>query len=195
MVLDRVNATIFQCCKGPVASAFCLLLLSCAKPPSEWQEDVELRDGTVMVVSRKTDYVSGGGEWAHNRDLQRPDLRHVKFAYPFASNQQVEWHSRTESSGAYPESPIILDFEDGAPIIISIGFRFNRCPEYRRYTYRNSTWQRELLPATDWGRKSNLLLDSTHEYIITLAQKERMNASGTFPKWRKVIDPSVNSCH
>lgn len=190
-----VEHLIIQKMQRLSAATLCLLLLSCSKPPAEWQEEVKLSSGRVTIISRQTDYVSGGAEWAQNPDLHTPDIRHLRFTYPVDSGSQVEWRSQPESRGLYPETPLVFDLESGAPIVIAVGSRSKECPEYRRYIYLNSTWQRQPLLARDWGRKSNLLFDSSNEYLITLEKKEQMNAPGSYAKWLKKIDPSVDGCH
>jgi hypothetical protein len=191
----RVEDLVIQKMQRLSAATLCLLILSCSKPPAEWQEEVKLSSGKVIVISRQTDYVSGGAEWAQNPDLQTPDICHLRFTYPVDSGSQVEWRSKPESRGLYPESPLVFDLENGAPVVIAVGSRSRQCPEYRRYIYLNSTWKRQPLLARDWDRKSNLLFDSSNEYLITLEKKEQMNASGSYAKWLKNIDPSVDGCH
>lgn len=180
--------------KQLIAGCACFWLVACAKSPNQWQEEVKLSSGETIVIARQTDYVSGGGEWATNPDLSKPDIRHLKFTFPLNSPQQIEWHSQSELSGLYPESPLILDIENGVPVVIAIGSFRMGCPEYRRYAHLATGWQRQPLSPNDWLRATNLLIDSSNEYLITLEQKQKRNEMGFYKKWLMTIDPSVKAC-
>ncbi|MYM21077.1 hypothetical protein GTP46_00235 [Duganella sp. FT135W] len=169
-------------------------LVACTKSPSQWQEEVKLSSGETIVITRQTDYVSGGGEWASNPDLSRADIRHLKFTFPLNSSQPVEWHSQPEPGGLYPESPLIFDIESGVPVVIAVGSVSRECPEYRRYAHLSTGWQRQPLSAADWQRATNLLIDSSNEYLITLEQKQKLNETGAYSKRIRTIDPSVKAC-
>jgi hypothetical protein len=191
---ESARKIIFDYCSQIFTIFIALLLVACSKLPSEWQEEVKLSNDKVIIISRSTDYVSGGGEWASNPGLHAPDIRHIEFKFPFESSQKITWKSQPEKDGLYPEYPVVFDMENGYPVIISLGSRKRGCPEYRRYVFRNSTWHRQPLLADDWRRKSNLLIGSSNEYLITLEKKSLLDKSGSFTKWQKNIDPAVNEC-
>lgn len=194
MSVKNIRTKLAFSCRKFSAGLLCLMLVSCSKAPIQWREEVKLGNGTVIVVFRQTDLVSGGGEWAQNPNLVTPDIRRIRFSFPIDSDEQVEWRSRPETGGFYPEGPLILDVEDGFPVVIAMGSRTRDCPEYRRYIFRDKAWHTEPLQAQDWGRHSNLLIDSSREYLITLEQKKQMNESGAYSKALKNIDPRVTAC-
>ena len=47
-----------------------------------WDEEVQLRDGKVIIVERELISEAGGGEWVTNRSGTKPKEYRIRFEYP-----------------------------------------------------------------------------------------------------------------
>lgn len=185
-VRGRLRATLL----GLVSA---VALAGCTKlAPLNWQEEVALSTGQTIVVTRKTEFESGGGGWASNPNLRKPSVNYLYVPYPAGSGKVVAWRSAPERKGNYPEDPLLLGMEEGKPVIIAAGTYGTGCPSYRRYLYTGSKWQQTAMPDAVMGRPTNLLFKNTDGYI-TLDMKRSMN-NGAYDGWRKKIDPALHPC-
>lgn len=177
---------------GALLGLMCAAALAGCTKPRTWQEEVALSTGQTIVITRKTEFESGGGEWASNPNLIKPSVNHLDVPYPAGSGKVASWRSAPEVHGNFPEDPLLLDMEGGKPVIIAAGTYGTGCPSYRRYLYTGSGWQQTAMPAEAIGRTSNLLFKNTEGYV-TLDMKRKMN-KGPYDSWRKQIEPGLKPC-
>ena len=123
----------------------------------KWKEEVKLSDGRIIVIERKIVNESGGGEWASNRSGLKPKDYYIWFDLN-GSGKTIEWHTLKKSSMLFPEIPLILDLENGQPVIYTLVGVRPACEAYNKYIYRNGTWIEEKLPEKFEPRASNLLV-------------------------------------
>lgn len=86
---------------------------------------------------RKIIKEGGGDEWVHNPTLLKPKEYRIIFAHPDGSGKKIEWRSIKKSPCTYLEKPLILDLEEGQPIVFSIIHINIACEIYSKYVYRN----------------------------------------------------------
>lgn len=142
----------------------------------KWKEEVKLSDGRVIVIEREVVMKSGGDEWAINRSGKKSKEKRIRFEYPEGSGKKIEWRSKKISPGTYPESPLILDFESGQPIVFTIVAVSEGDEIYSKYVYRNGAWIEEALPDTFEKRITNLYLKTVGSGFIDLETKRKNNA-------------------
>lgn len=127
---------------------------------TRWTEEVQLSDGSVIVVSRETIREGGGDEIVSNPSGSKPKTYRLYFKNPDESGKEIEWHS-IKKEGTWPEIPLILDREAGAFVVFSTLGGVGGCLDYFKYLYRNNVWIEEALPirpALFPERKTNLLI-------------------------------------
>jgi hypothetical protein len=127
----------------------------------KWKEEVNLSDGRIIVVERERVLESGGGEWASNRRGLKPKENHIRFINPDGSGKAVEYRTLKKSSMLFPEIPLILDLENGQPVIYTLVGVRDRCEAYNKYVYRNGVWNEETLPEKFEPHITNLLVRSS----------------------------------
>jgi len=93
----------------------------CSGGSINWQEEVKLSDGRIIVVDREAIYVSGGDEWASNREGVKIDGEGIRFVSLDAPNTAVVWKSTKKSPMTYPEQPLIFDLPNNEPTVFFIG--------------------------------------------------------------------------
>lgn len=130
---------------------------ACSGGSAKWKEEVQLSDGRIIVVERETFRDRGGDEWASNRSGSKPKEYRIWFSYPDGSGKVVEWRSIKETE-TWPEVPLILDVQEGRPIVFSSVSTSGGGHIYSKYVYQNSAWIEEQLPETFPRRAKNLLI-------------------------------------
>ena len=133
------------------------LLVKCfVHLPDNWQEEVKLGDGRVIVIDRVMLRQRGGPEIAINPSGTRPKEFRLKFTHPDNPKTTIEWRGSKMSNMSNPEIPLILDVEAGNPVIYTrVGIR-NVEIMYSKYIYQQGSWQEEELPETFPEKKNNL---------------------------------------
>jgi hypothetical protein len=146
----------------------------------EWQEEVKLSTGEVIVVERETRFKGGGDPFRGVADLMT-----IRFRYPPNAKDVIEWRTvrygdRSYSSpgmsfardvgpgkggphitGYWPEYPLLLDVEQDTKQLVLITNNSGTsegCNEYFRYRYENGVWRDDILPETFKTWSPNLLL-------------------------------------
>jgi hypothetical protein len=150
---------------------------ACAGGSAKWKEEVQLSDGQIIVVERETIRERGGDEWASNRSGSKPKEYHIRFASPEGSGKMIEWRSIKETD-TWPEIPLVLDMEDGHPVVFTSVFTSGGGQIYSKYAYQNNAWREELLPEKFAQRASNLLIFDPKGIpkFIDLRTKRQMNS-------------------
>lgn len=131
---------------------------ACAGGSAKWKEEVQLSDGRIIVVERETIRERGGDEWASNRSGTKPKEYRIRFANPDGSGKMIEWRSTKISSDTWPEVPLVLNVEDGGPVVFSTGSSEGGGYIYYKYRYKNNGWIEEPLPEKFPQRTTNLLV-------------------------------------
>jgi len=134
-------------------------------PPTEkWKEEVQLSDGRIIIVERELEFKRGGGELARNRRGIKPAEHRIRFVYPEGSDKIIEWRSSKKFGDTYPETPLILDFESGHPIVFSAAGVAAGCEAHSKYIYKNDLWVEEALPNEGIEvRATNLFFDTSDD--------------------------------
>lgn len=161
----------------------------------KWKEEVELSDGRVIVVERETLHEGGGDEWASNRSGTKPKERRIRFSFPEAAGQVIEWRSTKNSAARWPEQALVLDIEAGHPIVFAT-ISTGECNTYYKYIYRNGLWSEEALPIKFDVRKTNLLIRDGREMpqFVNLEDKRKKNADVRYLKPLKQVGPTRENC-
>ena len=168
----------------------------CSGGSINWQEEVNLSDGRIIVVDREAIYVSGGDEWASNHDLKKIDGHRIRFVSSDAPNAVVEWKSTKKDLMTYPETPLIFDLPNNEPTVFSLVAISLGCEVYSKYVYRNNVWVEEELPANFEQHTTNLLFGSKKDMPerLTLAEKAKRNSDSGYRKALKQVGPSRKVC-
>lgn len=162
----------------------------------EWQEEVRLSDGRIIVVERDAIYVGGGDEWAFNRGGGKIDEERIRFTSPDRSGKTVEWRSTKKSPGTYPEIPLLLDLPAGQPTMFTLVAISNGCEVYSKYVYQQGAWVEEPLPEQFGQQTTNLLFGSQRDLpeLLTLAEKNKRNSRDGYRKALKQIGTNRKVC-
>lgn len=168
-----------------------VLLAGCTNSDTSvtWQEEVQLGDGRVIVVERETVRILGGPELAHGGSGTTPRERRIRFEYPLGSGKHVEWRSSKLSPALVPETPLILDFRQGEPVISTSLATSEGCSQYQQYFYAGDRWQEFASSEEFDAAPTNLLLMSgpTMPRFVDLSTKAKDIADIRYPKRLKQV--------
>lgn len=130
----------------------------CSSSTEKWQEEVQLSDGRIIIVDRETLRERGGGEIVSNRSGTKPKEHRMRFVHPDGSGKVVEWRGTKKEDRGWPEVPLILDLEEGRPIVYTSVGTDVRTVMYSKYVYQDGIWREEELPETFPVCTTNLFL-------------------------------------
>ena len=167
---------------------------ACSK--TSWKEEVQLSDGRMIVVERKTLREGGGDEWAFNRSGTRPKEYLIQFVLPDDTKHFVKWHSTKLDRNLWPETPLILDAESGRMVLFTSTFDQTGCHIYSKYVYSGDAWSEELLPEQFEVQLANLLIREDIEMpgIVTLAFKRQVHEDVRSTREFLQIGPFRRAC-
>lgn len=142
----------------------------------DWNEEVQLSNGKVIVVERELIREGGGDEWAANPSGTKPKEYRIQFTDPNDSKKIVEWHSTIKTSDTWPEIPLILDIISGQLTVFSTYSISGGCLMYNKYLYQNGAWVDEKLPPTFEQRTTNLFISRKKDFkkFIDLKTKQEI---------------------
>ncbi len=174
--------------------ACCIPVMGCSSTVT-WKEEMQLSDGKRIVIERETLNIGGGDEWAHGSG-SRPKERRIRFVHPDGSGQVVEWRSTKMSPGTYPETPLVLDFDNGILTTFSIVAISEACEIYSKYIYRNGGWIEEPLPDQFDKRMTNLFLRDSADMpaFVRLEEKRKNNEDYRYRLRLKQVGPNRMVC-
>src|SRR3989344_1304911 len=137
----------------------------------QWQEEVKVSTGEVIVVERETHFKGGGDPFQGIANVMT-----IRFRYPPNAKDVIEWttirygargyFSSPETSfgrdigpgkigpnikGYSPEYPLVLDVDKNTRkiyLITRAAGTSEGCNEYWRYHYENGRWIDDMLPET-----------------------------------------------
>jgi hypothetical protein len=123
----------------------------------KWKEEVKLGDGRTIIVERKIEKERVASERSLTGTF-KPKEDYIWFTHPDGSGKMINWHTIKKSSMLFPEIPLILDLENGQPVIYTLVGVGPGCEVYNKYIYRNGAWVEEALPEKFETRITNLLV-------------------------------------
>lgn len=161
-----------------------------------WDEEVQLRDGKVIVIERELIYEAGGDEWVTNRSGTKPKEYRIRFEFPKESGQMIEWYTTKISPQTWPEIPLILDMGSGQAVVYAIVAISAGCEVYSKYVYQNGAWIEEPLPEQFERRKTNLLFGTKRDLpsLVYLGEKGFRNSGVGYRKALKQVGPTRKVC-
>jgi hypothetical protein len=185
---DRVGRSVLFAYRFWLACLLAMLAFPAAcAPPNEtktvqWQEEVKLSTGEVIVVVRETRLKPAVAK--PFRQSWAADVMTIRFRYPPDAKEMIEWrtvrHDGTGGGGyRHPEYPLVLDVDPKSKalyVITRAGGTIGGCNEYFRYRYENGAWQDDILPEIFETRPSNLFIDAekltTPNYVSLVMSRE-----------------------
>ncbi|SFU83328.1 hypothetical protein SAMN05216552_101132 [Pseudoduganella namucuonensis] len=159
--------------------ASAVLASGCSRT-ERWQEEVRLGSGQVILVDR----VSG------ERDAS------LRFSLPGVPRKVYEWHALHDGGIWRHENPLVLDVENGVPVIYTVVVTSPGCRLFTRYSNRNGAWVEEVLPDKFKGKAMNLFVRGGLDVgdTVTLDQKRRESTVISYSRSLKYLGPSDKAC-
>jgi hypothetical protein len=157
----------------------------------KWKEEVQLSDGSIIVVDRETLREGGGDEWVSNRSGTKPKEHRIRFGHPDGSGKIIEWRSTKKSPATWPEIPLILDVDSGYPVVFTLIAISEGYEVYCKYGYRGGTWNEEVLPDKFEERTTNLFIRDGVDMpkFVDLETKRKGNAEIGYRRSLKKVGP------
>lgn len=178
-------------CVVLVLIAVVVVMYACSST-THWKEEVQLSDGRIIVLERVLLLERGGDEWASNRSGSKPKEYGLRFEYPHGSGKMIAWRS-AKVFETWPEIPLILDVESGAPVVFAIVGLRPHCEMYSKYLYQNGAWVEQALPESFETRSTNLLLRGSTEFV-SLETKRTKNAESGYRRAIQKVGPTRQVC-
>lgn len=128
-----------------------------------WEEEVQLMDGTRIIVEREheTEVMGGGEPFKDSRGIK---MRHISFT---DGNVEVSWQSPLApmilARGLAPGQWIVI----ASPIFCKDHYKYGSPkPPYVQFEYANGHWTHRPVDPVWYGKPSNLLMayDKFKEY-------------------------------
>ncbi|MDK9705615.1 MAG: hypothetical protein OEL83_01075 [Desulforhopalus sp.] len=162
----------------------------------KWKEEVQLSDGRIIVIHRETIREGGGDEISINSSGSKPKEHRIQFTNPDGSGKKIEWRSTKMTPSNRPEISLILDIENGHPVLYGSVFVRDGCENYLKYVFKNDRWDEENLPEKFPERKTNLLIrDGTSmPRFVDLEDKKKMNSQVGYAKSLRKVGPNREIC-
>ena len=181
-----------------------LLLGACGDPHMDWNEQVKLQSGEVIVVARTAkfseNWVAGGGGGSFNKGMT------LQIVQPPKPDNPGVWDARFV--------PIVLDRDPATQewFIVATFFHCDSWYElgrpklpYTEYRFRNGRWVQQQLTPKWIGREANVLPADLSDRgtiaetkpALTVERKDGIfYGSSMSPEFKRVVDkwPSANNC-
>ena len=154
--------------------------LSGCSRAERWQEQVRLQSGDVIVVDRRS----------------TDEGTAIRFTLPSQPGKSYEWHAAHDGGQGQHENPLVLDVENGVPVVYTVVATSPGCRLFTRYAYRDGGWSEQVLPDKFNGREMNLFVLSGLDIgdMVTLDQKRRENAAVSYSRSFRFIGPGDRAC-
>jgi len=143
-----------------VAAGLFLAYLLIPYKMQSWSEEVQLRDGSVITVKRRTLYKKYryGPGW-------QPDTTFITIPYPRGSGESITWETQRQDPhfNRTTEKPLYVDYlgSSASPVVITINSvkipNKYYCIYYATYIYSDGKWTEEKGKKTIKARKANLI--------------------------------------
>lgn len=182
---------------GVVIAAALPLLAACGYAQISWREEVELRDGTVVIVARTAKTapfgeIGGPGGW-ENKGMT------LTIVAPPSIDKPPPWD--------FPFVPIVFDRDakSGEWFLVATFYSCGSWYElgrpklpYVEYRVRAGAWQRVPLSPELIGRQANVATDISSKGeppLLTLHQKRaRMANPRIAPQYRAIVSRWTTTC-
>lgn len=164
---------------GALAALLPVLLSGCNRA-ERWQEEVQLQSGQVIVVDRRSD----------------DDGATIRFTLPAQPDRPYEWRAAHDGGRGQHENPLVLDVENGMPVIYTVVATSPGCRLFTRYAYRDGGWSERVLPDQFKGRDMNLFVLSGLDIgdMVTLEQKRRESTALSYTRALRYQGPGNSQC-
>lgn len=169
---------------GALAAALALAVagasLSGCSRTERWQEQVRLHTGEVIVVDRRS----------------TEEGTAIRFTLPAQPGKSYEWRAAHDGGQGQHENPLVLDVENGVPVIYTVVSTSPGCRLFTRYAYRDGGWSEQVLPDKFKGKEMNLFVLNGLVIgdMVTLEQKRRENAAVSYSRALRFLGPGDKSC-
>lgn len=171
----------------------------------EWQEQVQLSDGRIIIVERELTLMGGASRsFLPEMGTGKIDEGRIRFASSAGIGKAIEWRSTKRDYLAYPETPLVFELDSsGQPIIFTIVGPVEAtappCAKYSKYIYRNGIWTEEPLPEQFRPLATNLWLARFPEKryvpkLLTLAEKRKLNPTDEYAPAFRQVGPAPKAC-
>jgi hypothetical protein len=180
---------------GAIGLILLLATLGGCRAGSEiWKEEVQLGDGSVIVVERETIFEQGG-EWAHKGRVSKPKRQRIRLA-PANGSKMIVWNTTKKSPDGLPEVPLVFDIEDGQAMVMSSVRVSAGCEMYSKYVYRHGLWIEEQLLDTFTPRTTNLLVRGGADLaqLVSLRDKQAGDAGQGKRRATGQVGPARTVC-
>lgn len=161
----------------------------------KWKEELKLSDGRTIVIERKTENERVASDRSLTGSL-KPKEDYIWFVHPDGSGKMIEWHTIKKDDGLFPEIPLILDLENGQPVIYTLVGVRPACEAYNKYVYKNGVWNEEKLPEKFEPRARNLFVRGKDDIpkFVDLEMKRKINESGHSRRPVRQVGPTREIC-
>jgi hypothetical protein len=183
--------------KALLIAVTALQITACSKPNLKWTEDVVLRDGRQIVVSRALEGLeslggigdSGGTEHKASTITFPQNLPNAPSTLSTHFNPMV---LNQTSQGKWYVLARIQMCEDWGQI------GYPKLP-YTQYNWDNGTWQQVPLDPTHIGEEANLLVAITKKsgepkHHTLQSKEQRLIDRVVLPDYRRIVDKWETSC-
>lgn len=170
----------------------------------DWQEQVQLSDGRIIIVERELTLLGGAGRsFLPEMGTGKIDEERIRFPGSAGIDRTTEWHSTKRDYLTYPEIPLIFELDSsGQPIIFTIvpvTATASPCAKYSKYIYRNGVWTEEPLPERFHPLATNLWLARFPEKryvpkLLTLEEKRKLNPTDEYAPALRQVGPTPKAC-
>lgn len=180
-----------------VTAAAILFLVACGDTRISWREEVELQDGTVLIVARTAKTapfgeIGGPGGW-ENKGMT------LTIVEPPSVDKPPPWD--------FPFVPMVFDRDAKSDEWFLVA-TFYSCESwydlgrpklpYVEYRVRAGAWQRVPLSSELIGREANVLTDVSSKgepSLLKLHEKRaRMTEPSIAPKYRRIVSSWTTTC-
>ncbi|MRV74400.1 hypothetical protein GJ700_22075 [Duganella sp. FT92W] len=154
--------------------------LSGCSRSERWQEQVRLQSGDVIVVDRRS----------------TDEGTAIRFSLPSQPGKSYYWRAAHDGGQGQHENPLVLDVENGVPVIYTVVSTSPGCRLFTRYAYRDGDWWEQVLPDKFQGREMNLFVLSGLDIgdMVTLEQKRRESAAVSYSRALRFLGPGDKTC-
>ena len=185
-----------------IAAVLTTFLVACGNSHMEWNEQVRLQSGEVIVIARTAKFsensVAGGGGGSFNKGMT------LQIVQPTKPDNPGPWDARFV--------PIILDRDPltNEWFIVATFFHCDSWYElgrpklpYTEYRFRNDRWLQQPLTETWIGRETNVLPSDLSDKAaiaeskpaLTVERKQGILSNPAMPrKYKAVVDNWTTGC-
>ena len=177
---------------GQLALVICLTasIAGCTSTTRDWQEEVQLSDGTVLEVKRTIRFEKVGGSIGSVGPGWICDGEHLSFVEP-GTGRVIEW-------SAHRRTAALLDRIDGHYVIVAAQSRCEHAdrgqPIWMVYTLTPTGWDTRPTASVGSNRTPNFALNSSNYSKtkgwsrLTLALKRELDAASRIGQKLRTID-------